>query len=396
MSMLTLKINAAKTTRAWQLALDKFPFDTQRPNAPLLTRPDDRGKEQSIKPHRLREIKERANAAAMEWKDAIARNLRFLDSLEKQHGHRFRCVTLVNSSRLLLHLGRASVLENVGLYCDRTTGLPVIPGSAVKGVLSTWACWAERFSEVNDDFREFSKDSVQRRRFTSPEAKLATRIFGDDSSTGSTAAGEMIFVGAFPVEPPVLELDIVTPHTDPTGRDLPGPIPNPFLAIAAGTEWSFAFIAKPRDGSASETLLEQSGTWLAECLEQAGIGAKTAAGYGRFLTQARWNELTLDDTALEARRVQQEKEKTKAATLATIRASSTGDYANETTFQNLVINRLNKPGEYQLLQAQVKMIVSNPENAPWIEKIIAALSENKDARKRLKNTDWFPKTWFPQ
>jgi CRISPR type III-B/RAMP module RAMP protein Cmr6 len=44
----------------------------------------------------------------------------------------------VNSNRLLLHLGRASVLENVGIYCERTTGLPLIPGTAVKGVLSTF------------------------------------------------------------------------------------------------------------------------------------------------------------------------------------------------------------------------------------------------------------------
>ena len=383
MSTLTLKLNAAKTTSAWQLALDKFPFlESGTPSLP------EKKIDALIRATQISRTTE-------VWNATIRSKARWLDSLAAQHGKNFRLVTLVNSSRLLLHLGRSSVLENVGLYCDRTTGLPVIPGSAVKGILSTWACWAEHFNESTGDFHEFTKDSVQRRRFTSAEAKLAGCIFGDDSSTGSTAAGEVIFLGAFPVKLPVLELDIVTPHTDAKGNDR-NPVPNPFLTIAAGTEWHFAFLAKPRDGGDSKCLLESCATWLGECLEQSGIGAKTAAGYGRFLTRACWDKLTLDETTRETHRIQQEKEKVKSETLATLRASVIGDYANETIFNNLVLNRLNKPGEYQLLQAEVKKIESNPKNAPWIEKITTALGENKEARKRLREKDWFPKTWLPQ
>lgn len=393
MSTLALKINATKASAAWQLALDKFPYDTQRPQQPLLTRPDEKGKEQSIKPHRLREIKDRA-AASNEWKTAIARNHRFLDTLKTQYGTRFHSVTLVNSSRLLLHLGRTSVLENVGLHCDRTTGLPVIPGSAVKGVVSTWACWTEHFHEATGEISGFTKDSVQRRNFNAAESILAARILGDDSSTGSSAAGEVIFLGAFPNTPPILELDIVTPHTDASGRDR-DPVPNPFLAIAPGAVWSFALLAKPRDGTNPLALLNTCATWLAECLEQSGIGAKTASGYGRFLTVQRWQELTTDEATRRAYAAAEEKAKEKAEADAARRASIIGDYSNEASFKNLVLNRLNKPGEYQLLQIEVKKLESNPENAAWITKITDALSENKDARKRLREKDWFPKHWLP-
>ncbi|MBP7948962.1 MAG: type III-B CRISPR module RAMP protein Cmr6 [Verrucomicrobiales bacterium] len=395
MSTFTLKLNAAKQSASWQLALDKYPFNLGKPNSPSLTEPDDRGKEQSIKPRRLREVRDRYTAAKPSLDAAAKRQQDFLAVLARQHGPRFRRVTLVNSSRLLLHLGRSSVLENVGLHCDRTTGLPVIPGTAVKGVISTWACWVEHFNDADGSFREFIGDSVQRRHFTQAESRLAAAIFGDNSASGSTAAGEVVFLGAFPTTPPVLELDIVTPHTDAAGHDR-NPVPNPFLAIAPGTEWSFAFLANTRDGSQANAFLDQTAAWLSESLEQSGIGAKTAAGYGRFLVPEIWQSLTLDEAAKQALATKQEKESAAAERLAASRASTVGEFSNETDFQNRVLARLNKPGEYQVLQTEVQKIESNPANAPWIEKITAALRENKDARKRLKDKDWFPKTWLPQ
>ena len=68
---------------------------------------------------------------------ACERQRAFRVLLRSQHGADYREVMLINSTRLLLHLGRASVLENVGLASERSTGLPVIPGTAIKGILST-------------------------------------------------------------------------------------------------------------------------------------------------------------------------------------------------------------------------------------------------------------------
>ena len=380
MTILAIKLQAAKTSPAWQLALDKFPFGNGSPPA-LPERKLDA----------LKAVAERPQTNA-HWAAAIHSKLAWLESLANQHGKRLLVVELVNSSRLLLHLGRASVLENVGLHADRTTGLPVIPGSAVKGVLSTWACWEEHFNEADGSFHDFTTASTQRRNFRQIAPSLASAIFGDDSESGSTTAGSVIFLGAFPAAPPRLELDIVTPHTDPAGRDRP-PVPNPFFAIAAGTAWHFAFLATP--GSDATSLLAQVESWLTEALEQSGIGAKTAAGYGRFLAPQRWQDATLDEAAKQQASEKAAKETANRERMAELRAGDAGDYS-PASFENAVIKRLNKPGEYSLLQAEITTLRDNPANAPWISKLTAALRENKDARKRLRDKDWFPKEWLPQ
>ena len=368
---------------SWHLLLDKLSFQ------PAASVPDDR--KESPKHNALIKIRDTYSNAKQELTAVVDRQSSFLASLALQHGERFRRITLVNSSRLLLHLGRANVLENVGLYCERTTGLPLIPGSAVKGVLSTWACWEGNESTIYTPNAIGELTLEQTRSCFNADSR---RIFGDNSDSGSTDAGEIIFVGAFPAMPPVLGLDIVTPHTNAAGADQ-NPVPSPFLAIEPGTAWHFAFIVKPRNGQESKSLLETVGSWLTEALEQSGLGAKTAAGYGRFLTVEKWNNATLTAEVKAQNEAAQIRQREKSAQLAEIRARSTGDYT-EATFGNAVLNRLGKPQEYQLLQAEIKLLQGNPDNATWISRLTEALRANKDARKRLKDKEWFPKEWLPQ
>ncbi len=383
MSMLSIKLSAARSSPAWQLVLDKLPL--QGGNLPTLVGKKILALEPATQSQRV----------AGHWQSAIQAKTAWLDSLEKQHGEHFLRVSLINSSRLLLHLGRASILENVGLYADRITGLPIIPGSAVKGVLSTWACWAEHFNEADGSFRDFTDSSIQRKNFTGSESKLASQIFGDNSAVGSTSAGEIVFLGAFPAKPPVLELDIVTPHTNASGNDQ-NPIPNPFLAIAPGTAWSFAFLAKPRSGADPKVILDRLQTWLMEAFEQFGIGAKTASGYGRFLSVQSWNKATLSAGEQKALAENEKEQREQKARLKTMQEERIGDYANETIFSNMVLKHLN-PGSLQKLQQEIDKL-KKPENEPWRSKLTEALKgkEMKNFRKKLKEKDWFPREWLPQ
>lgn len=281
MSALSIKLQAKGSSAAWQLVLDKFPL---RMDGVTLRLPQK--KFDALQPL----ITPQGNRDDL-WKDAIKSRLAFLDALERQHGDRFRRLPLINSSRLLLHLGRASVLENVGLYCDRTTGLPIIPGSPVKGIISTWACWEAHFHTTDGSFRPITPETQQRRTFTSDENSPAHRILGDNSTSGSTGAGAVIFLGAIPRTPPVLAMDIVNPHHtetenrhthEITATDNQRLLPNQFLALEAEkTAWEFAFFARPGVQD-YVTLLDQTSSWLTEALTQSGLGAKTAAGYGRF------------------------------------------------------------------------------------------------------------------
>lgn len=371
---------------SWHLLLDKLSFQPA----------DAAERNQSPKLNALVKIREAYDAARPALTESAHHQQQFLARLAVQHGERFRRVPLVNASRLLLHLGRSSVLENVGLYCDRTTGLPLIPGSAVKGVISTWACWEAHFDENDGSFRAFSERSVDRQSF--PDPVMAQRILGDNDVGGSTSAGEICFLGAWPETPPLLGLDTVTPHHDTAGHDR-DPSPNPFLCIEPGTLWQFVLLAVTRNGSEPDSLLllKTAERWLAEALEQSGAGAKTASGYGRFVSEDLWNRQTKSRDDLKAIADANAAAAAREAKLKEFRKATIGDYT-EATFRGAVLKLLHAPGQSDRLRAEIARIRSNPENAPWIPQITEALrgKDMRDHRKRLKEKDWFPSEWIPQ
>ncbi len=335
---------------SWNLELDKFSFEREG---------GDTAKTSSLQ----RAARSYQQKAAPHLAEAAEGTATWLAALAKCHGDRFRRITLTNTSPLILHLGRASVLENVGLHADRTTGLPVIPGSAVKGVLSTWAAWE---ANQNTDGTFPSPDDWTLRR-----AGLTDRILGCNDDGGSTHAGDIVFVGGFPKSPPVLALDIVNPHHDDQGRDKTRLTPSVFLCLRPGTAWDFVFFARPGTEDAA-ALLEVTGRWLREALEQAGLGAKTAAGYGRFGTPP--ENLARREHAVEA---------------------SPSDYPNEKTFRSLILDKLN-PGQIAQLEREIPKL-RKPENSAQLQKLKDTLASRdfKDLRKKLREKPWFPQDWLP-
>jgi len=249
-----LRSDTSPACDSWGLLLDKLSFRSWKDG--VEDKKADAPKSQSLK-----QVRDCYKNGTRYLKSACEAKLRWLDALARQHGDRFHAVNLVNDSRLLVHLGRASVLENVGLCADRTTGVPWIPGSALKGVLSTWVYW-EQLAEGVLPTRNMHA--------------LARKVFGSDDEKDHEA-GKIIFIGGFPQQPPALELDILTPHPE-EGRGRI--VPNVFFALAKGTIWHFALLG--RVGADSAKLLEATTDWLDQCLRQTGLGAKTAAGYGVF------------------------------------------------------------------------------------------------------------------
>lgn len=321
-----------------------------------------------------------------------ARKQAWLSRIEAQAGsERFRRVTLVNDSRLLLHLGRASALENVGLYSDRTTGLLLIPGTAVKGALSTWACWAS--NEAVLYAKNLQLDETRR--------ALARRILGDNSGKkGEEASGEVSFLGGFPTSAPELGLDIVNPHHDAEGRVRERLTPNAFLAVEPGTLWTFCFIARV-GVSEPKRMLEQAEIWLREALTQTGLGAKTAAGYGRFREPAA-SDLAREDRrkskAEESARKAAEnakKEADRAAQREEVQVAMRSDYPADAHFKNRVVDKLN-PGAFNQLEPEVA-VLRKDENKARLEELkkLLASKNYKDIRKRLRAKPWFPQEWLP-
>lgn len=163
-------------------------------------------------------------------------------------------------------LGLSHPIEN-GMTWHHTLGVPYLPGSAVKGVVRTWAEeWADNYSPEDVE-----------------------RIFGphdEKSNSDEKTVGAVIFFDALPVQPVELAADIMTPHYQPyysNANKLPGdwynPNPIPFLTVNAGQLFMFAVAPRKKENTPDLDLILQ---WLDEALTITGAGAKTAAGYGRF------------------------------------------------------------------------------------------------------------------
>ena len=372
MSAIAPLLNQRQGCDSWNLFLDKFSFERSG---------DAEAKTESLK----RAIKCFGTKATEHLNNARLRNAGWLKTLETQHAQRFRRISLYNNSPLILHLGRASVLENVGLYADRTTGLPVIPGSGIKGVLSTWATWEANQDETDLSFPDATQWATHRDEFT--KSDHASRILGSNSEDGSEYAGDIIFVGAYPITPPVLGLDLTNPHHDDrTGNDLVRLTPSAFLCIQPGTQWDFIFYARPATCDA-EDLLTTTERWLREALEHMGLGAKTAAGYGRFGKDApRVANLTAT-----GKQISKEDELLKAAALASMQS----DFPNEQTFKGRIIDKLT-PGTLSHLENEIATL-QKPENATQLERLknLLTTKDYKDIRKRLREKTWFPQDWLP-
>lgn len=173
--------------------------------------------------------------------------------------------------RLVVGLGGESVLET-HLTLHRTYGVPYIPGSAIKGLLSRFA--ATRLQGAawgrNLDPREFYRGEAQR------------ALFGTTDE-----AGLLLFFDALPTEYRI-HPDVMTPHhSDYYGgaaappADWDSPIPVPFLSVTG--KFLFALGLAPGVGQ------EEGKPWLLAAwrilelaLREEGIGAKTTSGYGRF------------------------------------------------------------------------------------------------------------------
>jgi CRISPR-associated protein Cmr6 len=358
---------------AWQLQLDKFSFQ--------------RGGTAAAKTESLQVIQQSYNQRAVGHLAPVCNSVRrFLDTLRRQHGTRFVQIDLFADSPVLIHLGRASVLENVGLCADRTTGLPIIPGTALKGILSTWACW-EANQKPDGSFNQGAAFLQTRKDFPRP---VARQIFGDDSSDGSERAGDVIFVGGFPATPPRLGLDIVNPHHEADGRLKANLTPNTFLSVQPGSKWLFAFYIRPGSPNAAALCLATA-DWLTEALTQIGIGAKTAAGYGRF------RKPTAADRAVEAQEIEKVKAaEAKAAEQTRLAADSArksavaqailaADYS-EASFKNLV-RLTDSKGQWRELEKEIERL-RKPANSAWLQRFKDA-TKGKDY-KELRKQSWYP------
>lgn len=196
---------------------------------------------------------------------------RWQRSLQKLPNVRLFTATAV--SPIAVGLGNESVLE-VGLTVHHTYGVPIIPGSALKGLCRRGALRLKQEGKLQ-------------------EAELKV-LFGYSEQSGEASAGYITFWDAWydpdSVDGKPFHRDVITVHHQEyynNGKDFPtdfdDPNPVPFLVVKPGARFLFAVHAPDEAwGAFTQRLLE----W---CLQNLGVGAKTNAGYG-FLMPVKHEE----------------------------------------------------------------------------------------------------------
>ena len=156
--------------------------------------------------------------------------------------------------------GNESITE-IGCTLHRTYGVPVIPGSSVKGVLRAAM---EQTGTAEKAWRE-----------------RADFLFGSAGSQGFATVHDGWWVPESGRSG--LALDVITGHHsdyytggDPVRAptDFDSPVPNHFLTV---TGQFFFLIEAP-----NESWREFLDKLVRETLTERGVGAKRSAGYGRF------------------------------------------------------------------------------------------------------------------
>lgn len=166
--------------------------------------------------------------------------------------------------RMVVGLGSESLLE-ASICLHRTYGVPYIPGSALKGLASSYA--HHRLGE------QWSRGET-----------FHNLVFGNGDEAGYITFFDALLIPGTGLHGHALAPDVITVHHQkyyqqqrpPTDRDDPNPVP----FLSATGQYLLALSAP--DFQQPTRWVDLTFQILAEALDKLGIGAKTSSGYGRL------------------------------------------------------------------------------------------------------------------
>jgi CRISPR-associated protein Cmr6 len=206
-------------------------------------------------------------------------------------GRPFRSERLATAGRLIVGLGSENVLET-GLRLHHTYGVPIIPGSALKGLASHYCdeIWGQR--HLGDNAPQDNKRFRRKRPADELEGDYHRLLFGTTEDGGVITFHDAWIVPESLADG-ALRLDVMTPHhpkwqtNEAPPTDFDSPVPVTFLSVA-GT-----FDVRISWSGPAHTPPEKAKGWtdfameiLREALAEWGVGAKTSSGYGRLVPPA--------------------------------------------------------------------------------------------------------------
>lgn len=193
------------------------------------------------------------------------------------------------NSRLLIGHGNPTAAEN-GLTVHHTWGAPLIPGSALKGLLNHFM--EVEYGPVDDDHDPEREDwrgvTWDKNRIVAGPGLFHKMLFGapEVDKDHKAQRGRVIFHDAWMVPGPQnpFARDVLTPHQTEYYRGKRGPSdwdsPNPVSLMTVRPGIKFLLVLSG-DTDWTRLALKQ----LLHALCDWGVGGKTVAGYGRILSQ---------------------------------------------------------------------------------------------------------------
>lgn len=210
----------------------------------------------------------------------------------------------MNSYKLVVGLGNPNVLET-SITLHPIYGIPYIPGQSIKGTMRNY--FLNNYYDIeNKNFH------VNEKKYNFKA--LYKYIFGDDTEGDNNIKGGVIFFDTFPSlnKGTSIETDVMTPHYrkyySENGFPKDDDDPNPILFYVLKNISFYFPIAvdkniyekyKSEYGKINKKFIEYNEfkkfiyDLLKKSLEENGLGAKTAVGYGHF------NDNNLDKKTIE-------------------------------------------------------------------------------------------------
>lgn len=180
-----------------------------------------------------------------------------------------------------------------GLQFDYTSGLPVIPGSSVKGVIrSAFPTIKEDKGQPNEaddeklnyirsliaDIPEFRSLVLEDRLEDKDILELGNQMFNHgDVFADALVVGYGTRMKQHGTVNQVLAEDYITPHT---GGPLAQPIPIKIVKVAPGVTFAFCFKFSETKMGAKVVSASMKKALCTAILQDLGVGAKTNVGYG--------------------------------------------------------------------------------------------------------------------
>jgi CRISPR-associated protein Cmr6 len=204
---------------------------------------------------------------------------------------------LTNATRLVIGLGGKGALE-FGITLHHVTGLPFIPGSALKGLARSYALLT--LAEAEDVAMDAKSLKQFDEALSSPDAKHEQgskhwhyrQAFGSQGASGICRFFDGVLAEIR--SETLFTLDVMTPHFfsyySSSGSNAPNDADNPnpvsYMTISAGNIFAFAVgLRHAADHEGNHDTLKQARKWLSAALQEMGVGSKTSSGYGYFVPE---------------------------------------------------------------------------------------------------------------